>query len=74
MTHTPIPRPDARYGRPRLSRRARRRVAIALGVLVAAAGIVIAVIGYQRISTSAVTGSLVAIDWSTTRRHRSPSA
>ncbi|NKE29885.1 DUF4307 domain-containing protein, partial [Mycobacterium tuberculosis] len=31
MTHTPIPRPDARYGRPRLSRRARRRVAIALG-------------------------------------------
>lgn len=59
MTHTPIPRPDDRYGRPRLSRRARRRVAIALGVLVAAAGIVIAVIGYQRISTSAVTGSLV---------------
>lgn len=59
MTHTPIPRPDVRYGRPRLSRRARRRVAIALGVLVAAAGIVIAVIGYQRISTSAVTGSLV---------------
>ncbi|CKN41771.1 Conserved membrane protein of uncharacterised function [Mycobacterium tuberculosis] len=59
MTHTPIPRPDARYGRPRLSRRARRRVAIALGVLVAAAGIVIAVIGYQRISPSAVTGSLV---------------
>lgn len=59
MTHTPIPRPDARYGRPRLSRRARRRVAIALGVLVAAAGIVIAVIDYQRISTSAVTGSLV---------------
>lgn len=59
MTHTPIPRPEARYGRPRLSRRARRRVAIALGVLVAAAGIVIAVIGYQRISTSAVTGSLV---------------
>lgn len=59
MTHTPIPRPDARYGRPRLSRRARRRVAIALGVLVAAAGIVIAVIGYHRISTSAVTGSLV---------------
>lgn len=59
MSHTPIPRPDARYGRPRLSRRARRRVAIALGVLVAAAGIVIAVIGYQRISTSAVTGSLV---------------
>lgn len=59
MTYTPIPRPDARYGRPRLSRRARRRVAIALGVLVAAAGIVIAVIGYQRISTSAVTGSLV---------------
>lgn len=59
MTHTPIPRPDARYGRPRLSRRARRRVAIALGVLVAAASIVIAVIGYQRISTSAVTGSLV---------------
>ncbi|OSC38384.1 DUF4307 domain-containing protein [Mycobacterium decipiens] len=58
MTQTPIPRPDTRYGRRRLSQRGRRRVAIALAVLVVAAGVVIAVIGYQRIGTSAVTGSL----------------
>jgi hypothetical protein len=58
MTETPIPRPEARYGRSRLSRVSRRRVAIGLAVLVVAAGVVVAVIGYQRLGTSAVAGSL----------------
>ena len=58
MTEAFIPRPEARYGRSRLSRVSRRRVAITLGVLVIAAGFVVAVIGYQRLGTSNVTGSL----------------
>ncbi|CAM3314039.1 hypothetical protein BST27_26780 [Mycobacterium intermedium] len=51
-------RPAARYGRTRLSRRSRRHIAIGLGVLVVVTGLVIAVIGYQRIATSDVSGSL----------------
>ncbi|MGO9157988.1 DUF4307 domain-containing protein [Mycobacterium sp.] len=58
MTQAPVPRPEARYGRPRLSRRSRRRIAIALPVLIVAAGIVVAVLGYQRLGTSDVSGSL----------------
>ena len=58
MTQTSIPRPESRYGRSRLSRASRRRVAIALGVLVLAAGIAVAFVGYQRIGTSDVSGSL----------------
>jgi hypothetical protein len=58
MTETPLPRPEARYGRARLSRAARRRVAITLAVLVVAAGVAVAVVGYQRLGTSEVTGSL----------------
>jgi hypothetical protein len=58
MTETPIPRPEARYGRSRLSRISRRRVAIGLAVLVVGAGVLVAVIGYQRLGTSDVTGSL----------------
>jgi Domain of unknown function (DUF4307) len=58
MTHTSIPRPEARYGRSRLSRASRRRVVIALAVLVVGAGTVVAVIGYQRLGTSDVAGSL----------------
>jgi hypothetical protein len=58
MTETPIPRPEARYGRSRLSRVSRRRVAIGLAVLVVAAGALVAVIGYQRLGTSDVAGSL----------------
>jgi hypothetical protein len=58
MTQAPIPRPESRYGRARLSRTTRRRVAIALAVLVVAAGTAIAVIGYQRLGTSKVAGSL----------------
>jgi len=58
MTETSLSRPEARYGRSRLSRVSRRRVAIGLGVLVVATGVVVAVIGYQRLGTSDVTGSL----------------
>ena len=58
MTETPIPRPEDRYGRSRLSRVSRRRVVIGLAVLVVAAGLVVAVIGYQRLGTSDVAGSL----------------
>jgi hypothetical protein len=58
MSQVPIARPEARYGRPRLSGRSRRRVVIALAVLVVAAGAVVAVVGYQRLGSSDVTGSL----------------
>jgi hypothetical protein len=58
MTETPIPRPEGRYGRSRLSRVSRRRVVIGLAVLVVAAGLVVAIIGYQRLGTSEVAGSL----------------
>jgi hypothetical protein len=58
MTQTSIPRPDARYGHTRLSRLSRRRAAIVLGVLVIAAGVAVAAIGYQRLGTSDVSGSL----------------
>jgi hypothetical protein len=58
MTQAPVPRPEARYGRPRLSRSSRRRIAIGLPVLIVAAGVVVAVVGYQRLGTSDVSGSL----------------
>ena len=58
MNPDPVSRPEARYGRSRLSGRKRRVVAVALTVLVLAAGIVIALVGYRRIGTSAVAGSL----------------
>jgi hypothetical protein len=54
----PVSRPEARYGRPRLSSRSRRRVVIALTGLVLAVSIVIAVIGYQRLGTGAVSGTM----------------
>src|ERR1700747_209068 len=58
MTETPIDRPEARYGRSRLSRVSRRRVVIGMSMLVVAVGLVVAVIGYQRLGTSDVAGSL----------------
>ncbi|BAV40336.1 DUF4307 domain-containing protein [Mycobacterium ulcerans] len=58
MNPAPISRPEARYGRSRLSGRSRRYILIALAVLVVVAGTVLAVIGYQRIVTNAVTGKL----------------
>ena len=58
MTQSPVPRPEARYGRSRLSRKSRRRIAIGLPVLIVAAGIVVALVGYQRLGNSDVSGSL----------------
>jgi Domain of unknown function (DUF4307) len=58
MSETPLPRPEARYGRSRLSRVSRRRVVIGLAVLVVAAGVAVALVGYQRLGTSEVAGSL----------------
>lgn len=59
MSETPVPRPAARYGRRRLSRRWRRRTVIALAVLTVAAGTGIAVLGYQRLGRSGdVKGTL----------------
>ena len=58
MNPVPTSRPEARYGRPRLSGRLRRHVVIALAVLVVATGVVVAVVGYQRLGTSDVTGTL----------------
>ena len=60
MTEPPIRRPEARYGHSRLSRVSRRRVVIGMVILAVAAGVVVAVIGYQRLGTSDVTGSLAA--------------
>ncbi len=58
MSETFIPRPESRYGRSRLSGATRRRTVIALAVLAVAAGVVVAVIAYQRLGTSDVSGSL----------------
>ncbi|MGO9525204.1 DUF4307 domain-containing protein [Mycobacterium sp.] len=58
MTETPSARPVARYGRSRLSPVSRRRLAIAIAALVVAAGVAVAFIGYQRLGTSSVSGSL----------------
>lgn len=58
MSEAPILPPQVRYGRPRLSRAAGRRVVIVLAALVVAAGIIVAVIGYQRLGSSDVAGAL----------------
>ncbi|WP_144206463.1 DUF4307 domain-containing protein [Mycobacterium tilburgii] len=58
MTTPPTPRPESRYGRTRLSRVSRRWLAAGLGVLVLAGGLGIAIVGYQRLGTNAVSGSL----------------
>ncbi|MEB3980432.1 DUF4307 domain-containing protein [Mycobacterium sp. 663a-19] len=58
MTETPIARPESRYGRSRLPRVPRRWLVVAVAVLAVAAGLVIAVIGYRRLGTSDVSGSL----------------
>jgi hypothetical protein len=53
---SPAP-PPTRYGRGPLLRPSRRQAA-ALAVVVAAVGVVVAVIGYQRLGRSDVTGTL----------------
>ncbi|MBW0018816.1 MAG: DUF4307 domain-containing protein [Mycobacterium sp.] len=81
MNPDPIARPEARYGRSRLSGRSRRRVVIGLAVVVVVAGTVVAAVGYQRLGTADVTGSLAgyqviddetaSVTISVTRRHPS---
>ena len=58
MRNDMIERPTARYGRQRLSRSNRRRIAIGLGVGVLAVGIGIAVIASQRLGAGEVKGEL----------------
>jgi hypothetical protein len=58
MQNDMIERPAARYGRQRLSRSNRRWIAVGLGVLVLAAGVVIAVVASQRLGTGEVKGEL----------------
>ncbi len=58
MTESPIPRPEARYGRSRLSRVPRRWVIVTLGALVVVAGLVVALVGYHRFGTSDVKGTM----------------
>jgi Domain of unknown function (DUF4307) len=62
VSEGPVPRPEARpesrYGRTRLSRTSRRRIAFALAALVVVAGTAIALVGYLRLGTGKVTGSL----------------
>ena len=63
MTDTPPPLPpESRYGRSRLPAATRRRVAFALGVLVLAAGVVLALIAYQRFEGNDVEGKIAAYE------------
>lgn len=57
MTDTAPPPPQSRYGRGRPLRPSQRRAAI-LAIVVAAAGVVLAAIGYQRLGRSDVEGTL----------------
>lgn len=53
-----IDRPAARYGRQPLSRRARRRIAAGLTLLIVAAGVGVALVGFQRLGSGDVKGEL----------------
>jgi hypothetical protein len=55
-----IERPAARYGRQRLSRSGRRRIAIGMTLFIIVLGVIIAIIGFQRLGTSEVKGELSA--------------
>ncbi len=58
MQNEMIDRPTERYGQQRLSRRARRWIAIGLTVLVVLTGIVIAMVAFSRFGSSEVKGEL----------------
>ena len=51
-------RPPRRYGRTRLTIPLRRTLVIVLAALAVAAGVVIAIVGYQRLGTSDVEGTM----------------
>ena len=53
-----IERPAARYGRQRLSRRARRWIAVGLTVAALAAGAAVAFVAFQRLGSGDVEGKL----------------
>ncbi|HZQ30723.1 MAG TPA: DUF4307 domain-containing protein [Mycobacterium sp.] len=53
-------RPPARYGRQRLSRRARRWIIVGLTVVVLGIGVVVAAVGYHRLGRSEVSGTLAS--------------
>jgi hypothetical protein len=53
-----IERPAARYGSQRLSRRNRRHIAIGLTLVIVVVGVVVAVVGFQRLGDSDVKGEL----------------
>ncbi len=55
-----IDRPVARYGRQQLAPRARRRLLVVLFVAIVAAGVAIAILGFQRLGTAEVKGDLGA--------------
>ncbi|KAA8966300.1 DUF4307 domain-containing protein [Mycobacterium sp.] len=55
MSRTSVP---PRYGRRRMSAAARRRIAVALGGMVLAVGVLLAVVAQQRLGTAEVTGTL----------------
>jgi len=57
MTEASSPPPQTRYGRGRVPRVSRRRVA-AVAVIAVAAGVAVAVAGYQRLGRSDVVGTL----------------
>lgn len=58
MSDGGILRPPTRYGRPPLSRWPRRWLLIALAVLVVGAGVLVAIVAYQRLGSSDLTGTL----------------
>jgi hypothetical protein len=60
MQNEMIERPADRYGRQRLSRRARRRIAIGLTALVVVAGVAIAAVAFVRFGAGDVKGELGA--------------
>ncbi|GAY19123.1 DUF4307 domain-containing protein [Mycobacterium sp. shizuoka-1] len=62
MTDSPPQLPQARYGRQGLPAATRRRVAFALGVLVLAAGVVLALIAYQRFEGNDVEGTIASYE------------
>ena len=62
MTHSPPQPPESRYGRPALRPATRRRVTFALGVLALAAGVVVALIAYQRFEGNDVEGKIASYE------------